>query len=45
MVWSGRDGIFKLFTPSLSFDQWKCVIVKMEVEYLAQIYYGKEVTI
>ncbi|MFC0559544.1 acyl-CoA thioesterase [Halalkalibacter alkalisediminis] len=46
-IWfeSGRDEIFKLFTPNLSFDEWKCVIVKMEVEYIAQIYYGKEVTV
>lgn len=46
-IWfeSGRDEIFKLFTPDLSFDNWKCVILKMEVDYLAQIYYGTPVTV
>ncbi|WP_096189943.1 acyl-CoA thioesterase [Evansella halocellulosilytica] len=46
-IWfeAGRDEIFKLFTPDLSFSNWKCVIIKMNVEYLHQIYYGKEVLI
>lgn len=46
-VWfeSGRDEIFRIFTPSLSFMEWKCVIVKMNVEYVGQIYYGSPVTV
>ncbi|QOR68664.1 acyl-CoA thioesterase [Cytobacillus suaedae] len=46
-VWfeSGRDEIFRIFTPSLSFQEWKCVIVKMNVEYVGQIYYGSPVTV
>ena len=46
-IWfeSGRDEIFKLFTPDLSFARWRCVIIKMEVDYEAQIYYGIPVTI
>ncbi len=46
-VWleSGRDEIFKLFTPDLSFDNWRCVILKMEVEYVSQIYYGYPVEV
>jgi acyl-CoA thioester hydrolase len=46
-VWleSGRDEIFRLFTPDLSFDNWRCVIIKMNVDYLSQIYYGTPVTI
>ncbi|MBE4908619.1 acyl-CoA thioesterase [Bacillus luteolus] len=46
-VWfeSGRDQIFRVFTPSLSFQEWKCVIVKMNVEYVGQIYYGSPVTV
>ncbi len=46
-VWfeSGRDEIFRIFTPSLSFQEWKCVIVKMNVEYVGQIYYGSPITV
>jgi acyl-CoA thioester hydrolase len=46
-IWfeSGRDEIFKLFTPDLSFENWKCVIIKMEVDYIAQILYGTPVTV
>ncbi|MBB6450172.1 acyl-CoA thioester hydrolase [Geomicrobium halophilum] len=46
-IWfeAGRDGIFKIFTPDLSFKRWRCVILKMEVEYLAQLYYGTPVYI
>lgn len=46
-IWfeSGRDEIFRLFTPDLSFANWKCVIIKMNVEYVSQIYYGTPVTV
>lgn len=46
-VWfeSGRDEIFRLFTPSLSFSDWKCVIIKMNVEYISQIFYGTPITV
>jgi acyl-CoA thioester hydrolase len=46
-IWfeSGRDEIFRIFTPNLSFSEWKCVIVKMNVEYVGQIYYGSPVTV
>ena len=46
-VWfeSGRDEIFRLFTPDLTFANWKCVIIKMNAEYLAQIYYGTPVIV
>ncbi|PTX60781.1 acyl-CoA thioester hydrolase [Melghirimyces profundicolus] len=46
-VWfeAGREPIFKMFTPDLSFDRWKMVIVNMNVDYLDQLYYGKEVEV
>lgn len=44
-VWleAGRYEIFKLFTPDLSFQNWKAVIAKTTLEFLNQIYYGQEV--
>lgn len=46
-VWfeAGREEIFKLFTPDCSFENWKMVIVKMEVEFVDQIYYGEKVEV
>lgn len=46
-VWfeSGRDEIFKLFTPDLSLDDWKMVIINFNVDFVNQLYYGKQVTV
>lgn len=46
-IWfeSGRDEIFKIFTPDLSFDKWRLVIVNMNVDFVAETFYGKEVEI
>lgn len=42
-VWleAGRNPLFKLFTPDDSFQNWKMIILKMNVEYIRQIYFGK----
>ncbi|SEM91417.1 acyl-CoA thioesterase [Lihuaxuella thermophila] len=46
-VWfeAGRDGIFQMFMPDLSFDDWKLVIVNMNIDYVRQLFYGKEVEV
>jgi acyl-CoA thioester hydrolase len=46
-VWfeAGREEIFELFTPDHSFKNWKCVIINSNIDFLGQIYYGKEVEI
>ena len=46
-VWfeSGRDEIFKLFTPDLSADPWKMVIINFHVDFSNQLYYGKPVIV
>lgn len=46
-IWfeSGRDDIFRLFTPDLTFENWRCVIIKMNVDYVSQIYYGTPITV
>jgi acyl-CoA thioester hydrolase len=42
-IWfeAGRNEIFKLFTPDSSFENWKMIIINMNVDYLKQIYFGK----
>jgi len=46
-VWfeAGRNELFKLFTPDLSFENWRCIILHTSIDYVRQIYYGRKVTI
>jgi acyl-CoA thioester hydrolase len=46
-VWfeESRTPIFKLFCPGLDINDWHLIIAKIEVEFLAEIYYGKPVEI
>jgi acyl-CoA thioester hydrolase len=46
-IWfeAGRNQLFKLFTPDSSFKNWKMIILNMNVEYVGQIYFGKDVEI
>ncbi|MBD7943275.1 MULTISPECIES: acyl-CoA thioesterase [Psychrobacillus] len=46
-VWleGGRNKLFSLFMPDLSFSNWKMIILKTTVEYKAQIYFGTSVEI
>lgn len=46
-VWfeAGRNPLFKLFMPDSSFENWKMIILKMNVEYVNQTYYGKPVAV
>ncbi|GLB60270.1 acyl-CoA thioesterase [Cytobacillus sp. NCCP-133] len=42
-IWfeAGRNRVFRLFTPEHTFDNWKLILLKMNVEYTSQIYFGK----
>lgn len=46
-VWfeAARNPVFSLFTPDHDFAKWKMVIVKTTLEFIDQIYYGKNVEI
>ncbi|MBM7693685.1 acyl-CoA thioester hydrolase [Peribacillus deserti] len=43
-VWleAGRNQLFKLFTPDFSFENWRMIIVNMNVDYIGQIYFGEK---
>lgn len=43
-VWfeAARNPIFELFTPDHDFTKWKMVIVKTTLEFVSQVYFGKE---
>ncbi|MBS4211077.1 MULTISPECIES: acyl-CoA thioesterase [Neobacillus] len=46
-IWleAGRNKLFKLFNPEDTFHDWKMIILKTNVEYVAQIYFGKDVEV
>lgn len=46
-VWflEGRESILRIFNPSLSTDEVSLVLVKLELEYLEEMFFGKKVEI
>lgn len=46
-VWfeAARNPLFSLFTPDHDFDKWKMVIVKTTLEFVKQIYFGRDVEV
>jgi acyl-CoA thioester hydrolase len=46
-IWfeSGRDEIFRLFTPDMSFQNWKLVLVNMNIDFVKETFYGREVEV
>jgi len=46
-VWfeAGRHKIFEMFTPDLSFENWRCIVLHTSIDFVKQIYFGKDVTI
>ena len=46
-IWfeAGRREIFRIFSPKLNFTNWRLALVKVEVEYVDQIYLANEVEI
>jgi acyl-CoA thioester hydrolase len=46
-VWfeAGREGIFRIFTPDLSFKNWKAVLVNMNIDFVREIHYGMDVEV
>ena len=46
-VWfeQARTPIFKIFTPSLAIDQWELILAKIDVSFLKQMFYGKDIEV
>ncbi len=44
-VWfeGARDPVFKWFMPDLNLKKWRLILAKIEVNFHAQIYYGKAI--
>ncbi|WP_126425042.1 acyl-CoA thioesterase [Brevibacillus marinus] len=43
-VWfeAGRNEIFKMFMPDLSFANWRLIVVHTSIDFVSQVYFGKE---
>lgn len=46
-VWfeGARDEIFKWFTPDLDLTKWRLILAKIDVSFLAQMYYEYEMEV
>jgi acyl-CoA thioester hydrolase len=42
---SGREPIFKIFTPELNLQKWPLILASYQVDFLKQIFYGQAVEI
>ena len=42
---TGREPVFRLFNPELALDAWNLILARVEIDYVAQIRYGGEVTL
>lgn len=42
---TAREPIFKVFNPELNLDSWPLILASFTVDFVAQIHYGKPVTI
>jgi len=40
-----RRPVFREFNSDLSIEKWNLIIVRVEMDFVAQCYYGKKVTI
>jgi len=40
-----RNEFYRFFNPQLDFDIWNLILVRIEVDYVSQMFYGKDVEI
>ncbi|MFD1037563.1 acyl-CoA thioesterase [Virgibacillus byunsanensis] len=46
-IWfeAARNPIFKLFTPDDSFENWRMIILNINIDYVSQVYFGIDVEV
>lgn len=42
---TAREPIFRIFTPEMNVRELKLILARVEVDFVAQIYYGSDVTV
>ncbi|WP_115720077.1 acyl-CoA thioesterase [Gallaecimonas mangrovi] len=41
----GREPVFRFFTPDLDVHKWRLIVAGYQIQFKAELFYGKEVTI
>lgn len=46
-IWfeDARQPVFQLFTPDMDIATWPLILARYEIDFTAQIYFGKDVTV
>jgi len=42
---TARDPVFRFFNPSLNVKEWNLILARVEVDFVAQIHFGHDVTL
>ncbi|HEX6590841.1 MAG TPA: thioesterase family protein [Moraxellaceae bacterium] len=42
---TAREPVFRLFNPELNMKEWNLILARVEIDYVAQIHYGSEITL
>ncbi|WP_414829339.1 acyl-CoA thioesterase [Alteromonas sp. H39] len=42
---SAREPVFRFFTPEMDLKNWPLIVASYKIDFLAQIFYGKPVTV
>lgn len=42
---AAREPVFRVFNPTLSLTEWNLILARVEIDYVAQTHYGKEVEV
>lgn len=40
---TAREPVFRIFNPQLALGEWNLILARVEIDYVAQTHYGKEV--
>lgn len=42
---AARNDLFRLFTPDLDMKKWQLIMARIEVDYLGELFYGRDVEV
>ncbi|GAA0789371.1 acyl-CoA thioesterase [Marinobacterium sediminicola] len=42
---AARNELFRIFTPDLDMKKWQLIMARIEVDYLAELFYGRNVEV
>lgn len=42
---AGRNELFRIFTPDLDIKKWQLILARVEVDYLGELFYGRDVEV